>query len=133
MKLGFTGTRKGLSLYQVNQLKLLLAELKPTRCIHGDCVGADAMFHDLVRECCPTADILIWPSDLETQRAFKKGDIVQLPAPPLTRNHMIVIDSDHMIACPGGTVEVLRSGTWSTIRDAKKWKKKLSIIYPSEQ
>jgi hypothetical protein len=48
----------------------------------------------------------------------------------LDRNHDIVDSSDLLIAVSESTVEVLRSGTWATIRYAKKLRKPIKIIYP---
>ena len=130
MNLGFTGTREGLTDAQRSALKVILEDVKPDKCTHGDCLGADAEFHDMVRSQCPKAQIAIWPGDIEPMRAFKKGDVMMMPAAPLTRNHMIVIECDRLVACPKENTESLRSGTWATVRDARKWKKQLTIIFP---
>jgi len=53
------------------------------------------------------------------------------PRPPLVRNRDIVDATDMLIAAPATRKEVLRSGTWATIRYAKKMKKWIYIIYPS--
>ena len=46
MKLGFTGTRRGMTSDQQIRVTLLVAELGPKEAHHGDCVGADAEFHE---------------------------------------------------------------------------------------
>lgn len=49
--------------------------------------------------------------------------------PYLERNTDIVTNSDIIIGCPlDPTKEVIRSGTWSTIRKAKKMNKKIFIF-----
>jgi len=53
-----------------------------------------------------------------------------LPKEPLARNRDIVNMSDILIAAPGEKAEVLRSGTWATIRYARKMSRKLLVIYP---
>jgi hypothetical protein len=50
MKIGFTGTRKGMSQHQKEQFVLKMFELDPSEFRHGDCEGADAEAHDIIRE-----------------------------------------------------------------------------------
>ena len=52
------------------------------------------------------------------------------PAPYLERNKEIVASSNLLIACPVGDKEELRSGTWSTVRFARKICTELVIVYP---
>jgi hypothetical protein len=47
---------------------------------------------------------------------------------PLARNTCIVLNCEHLIAAPKEDSEVLRSGTWSTIRRARKEHKPLIIL-----
>lgn len=54
-------------------------------------------------------------------RGFNKGDMLIKEKSYLNRNKDIIDQSDFLIACPQDKEqEVLRSGTWSTIRNAKK-------------
>ena len=53
------------------------------------------------------------------------------PRPYLARNRDIVDASDLMLACPAEQQEVLRSGTWATIRYALKRDKHLIVIHPN--
>jgi hypothetical protein len=48
----------------------------------------------------------------------------------LERNTEIVKACDVLIATPKEQDEVLRSGTWATIRRARKYDKKLAVIFP---
>jgi hypothetical protein len=50
--------------------------------------------------------------------------------PPLDRNKMMVDDCEALIATPRLMVEELRSGTWSTIRYARKCRKPVHIVWP---
>jgi hypothetical protein len=52
------------------------------------------------------------------------------PKKYVERDHDIVDETDMMISFPPTNKEILRSGTWTTIRYARKKKKKLYIIYP---
>lgn len=49
--------------------------------------------------------------------------------PYLKRNIDIVDNTDILIGCPSGE-EIVRSGTWHTIRYAKKQNKKIMMIRP---
>ena len=120
MKVTFTGTRKGMTPFQRELVRRLLEQLKPEYAFHGDCIGADAEFHDEVRRLCQNCHIIGFPCHFDSQRAFKDCDSLELPAPPLERNGRMVEEATVVIACPGEDHEVLRSGTWATIRRARK-------------
>ena len=49
----------------------------------------------------------------------------------LLRKKAIVRASQVVIVAPGTEQEILRSGTWQTVRFARKYKRPLTIIYPS--
>lgn len=125
---GFTGTQDGMNQKQKDLTRVFLEMHAPAAVIHGDCVGADKDFDDICAElvitryCCP--------SDITAKRAFTDAIPLQEPKPPLERNHDIVDRSDELFACPKETHEVLRSGTWATIRYAQKMGKPVYIFYP---
>lgn len=129
MRVGFTGTRHGCTASQLILLRQTLHRLPITEFHHGDCVGADAQAHELVR-----APIHIHPSDGDQRlRAFcKTGNIAMVYPPmlPLVRNRIIVDMTELLIAGPAGIEEELRSGTWSTIRYARRQRKKICILFP---
>jgi len=136
MKIGFTGTRSGMTEEQIKVLiKVLLYAVEITEVHHGDCVGADAQFHDLIRKIDPGRLIKIVGHPASNfrhyQRANKECDELREAKPSLIRNHDIVDECDDLIAAPKGTTEILRSGTWSTIRYAGKQKKEIFIVEPS--
>jgi len=93
---------------------------------HGDCVGADASFHNIAKEL--GKRIVIHPPENDKLRAYKHGDRMYSRKPYLQRNHDIVKASDTMIACPDSSKEKLRSGTWATIRYARKNGKEVNLI-----
>jgi hypothetical protein len=128
--IGFTGTQVGMTVNQLRELKTLLLTLLPTDFHHGDCIGADAQAHDLVLETIPIKVFMhIHPPDVRSKRAFKIGDDLWPEKPYLVRNHDIVDATTILIATPKGPEE-LRSGTWATIRYARKQKKHIYIVYP---
>jgi hypothetical protein len=120
MKVGFTGSREGMSRLQKEQFVLKLFELSPTEFHHGDCEGADAEAHDIVREFFPTVIIHVYPPKAKNKQAFKQGDIWYTPAPYLERDRKIVDSTECLIGAPLSDAEQLRSGTWATIRHARK-------------
>lgn len=130
MKIGFTGTQRGTT---QPQRALLICEIQlwaPKLFVHGGCIGADAEAHKIVRQFSKATTIKIRPSDIPAKTAKLDADIRCAPKPPLERNHHIVREVDRMIACPGEYGEVLRSGTWATIRYARKHSVPILIIYP---
>lgn len=124
---GFTGTRKGMSRSQFKELAFLFELLRPSVFVHGDCLGADAEAHHLALNA--GIPIHIRPCTLRDQRAFCTGATHLWPVKkPLPRNRDIVRQCDVLIGAPSGTVEELRSGTWSTIRFARKIGRCLTIL-----
>ena len=140
MKVGFTGTRKGMSIHQRRLFIDLLnlgKEHRPTRFgvldefHHGGCIGADEDAHHLVQN---ESDIPIYvhPCDIkDMQSKITEGEMVErLPEKkPLVRNHDIVDECDMLIAAPFTNDEVVRSGTWATVRYAKRKGKIVIILY----
>jgi hypothetical protein len=130
--IGFTGTRNGMTALQIYNVSNILKENHGmyNTFIHGDCVGADAESDDIAY--CIGFDIKMRPCNIIKLRAFcKNGVIISEPIVPLIRNKKIVEDSDIIIACPKEDTEVVRSGTWSTIRYSTLLRKKTYIIYPN--
>lgn len=130
MILGMTGNRKGISAQAQERLEQFLSTHDITEAHHGDCLGADTEFHVAVAS--HEISIVIHPPTNPSMRAWNKGPQTTIgPAKDyLVRNRAIVRASDVLIAFPGTMHEVLRSGTWSTIRNARKLKKIVYIIYP---
>lgn len=127
MRVGFTGTREGMSQHQKEQFALKIYDLNVTEFHHGDCIGADADAHDIVRAIFPHIKIVIHPPDKTRTQAFKDGDESRIPAPYITRDRAIVRDTEYLIGAPLGP-EIMRSGTWTTIRYARKTHKPHTVL-----
>jgi len=128
IKIGFTGNRYGLRQEQKTQIEALLDKYNHITVSHGDCVGSDTDFHLLCmryKRVHPekTVKIHIYPPDNPRLRGFNKGDVVMAEKPYLQRNIDIIKNCSLLIACPvDKNKEEQRSGTWSTIRQARKLK-----------
>lgn len=112
MRIGFTGTRKGMSASQQEQLHAVLDWMwlgrEGREFHHGGAVGADT-------QACDIADR--WSSVVFVPHlangAYSSGAL-------LKRNRDIVASSDVLIAAPESDREELRSGTWATVRYARQ-------------
>lgn len=132
--LGFTGTRDGMTPAQRISLRLLIDSIRPDVFHHGCCVGADEHAAVIVREVMGNrCQIIAHPSDLPgmTSQVAKDVSNEYYPeSPPLARNRDIVDQTGQLIACPKGQEE-LRSGTWATVRQARKMGRPVTVIRPN--
>lgn len=123
--LGFTGTEKGATQEQVMRLVHALHDLAPEAVRIGECRGAD----DQCAYLCAALGIMVigHPPVNQSKLGLFQYRVQVEPQPYLVRNKAIVDGCGLLIACPRGEEE-LRSGTWSTIRYAKKQRKPIWII-----
>lgn len=130
MKIGFTGTRQGMTKVQEITLNALMPQRAEFH--HGDCIGADAQAHLIAQR--HQCIIHIYPPLHQNKRAFSRNAfIVHNPTHYLSRNREIVRVSDWLIAAPFEATEQLRSGTWSTVRFAVGGHKRVTVILPNGQ
>ena len=135
MHVGFTGTQLGMSDHQKEKFAFLLMDIlyednldrEDTFFHHGDCVGADAQAHDIVK-LTNKVFVIIHPPTLGEKRALCKGDLIKEPAPYLQRNMDIVNSSELIVVAPKSDREELRSGTWATYRYAMKLGKAVILL-----
>lgn len=128
MRVGFTGTRKGMTDYQKRILRERLKVLQPTEFHHGDCIGADEEAVKIARE----LDIFIigHPPIDKSHRAYAGSDIVEDPKQYLARNRDIVDQTDLLFVAPKTKDEELRSGTWATWRYAHSRNGLIEVLWP---
>lgn len=131
--LGFTGTADGMTVPQKRTVGRVVHWLAPEDAHHGDCVGADAEFHDIVSDGDTEACTLIHvhPPVNPCARAWKTGAVIYAVRPYLKRNRDIVAVSNVLVAAPKGFSEELRSGTWATVRYARKKGIPIIIVLPN--
>lgn len=139
MIIGFTGTSQGMNAVQSAALAALLDQLRPVTIMHGDCIGADAEFHDFARRRGAKGYIILPGMDgfgrsPKRARCVIPDDclgLVEAPQPYLRRNRVIAETAQFLIAVPKERDEQFRgSGTWSTIRYARSARTPHWILYP---
>ena len=141
MKVGFTGTRHGMSEHQKDMLELWfdthfdegLDEFH-----QGDCEGADEYAFEVAKFYFKKQ--VVHPPIETKHRAYTIDESFPVYMPKeygyrkpkdyLDRNHDIVDEIDILIAAPQTLEEELRSGTWATIRYARKMNKPIVILVP---
>jgi hypothetical protein len=137
---GFTGTKIGMHPNQRLELAEHLLYLKGlgfTHFHHGDCIGADTQAAKIAKQF--GFFIVAHPGHPRDKnntmyRAFTEcNDEVREVKPFIQRDHDIVDETERMIATPAGCTEEIRSGTWTTVRYARKQSKEVHIIYPPEK
>lgn len=128
MKIGFTGTQKGMSKHQKEHVIFHIMELQPIEVHYGMCIGADDEMYNIIKNCFPNCKIIGHPPINKSKYAHRECDEYRQPKEYLIRNHDIVDETDLLIACPFEDDEVLRSGTWATIRYGKKKLGKNNVI-----
>ncbi len=138
MKVGVSGTQKGITAYQTHRVFDLLDAWDWSQLHHGNCVGADEEIAFIALEMrgytslLEKKQIVIAHPTIHKQQSEKSYfDEIRPNFPPLVRNHNIVDAVQRMIICPGG-IYTLRSGTWATFRYAVKRHKIIHLIPPEE-
>lgn len=129
--LAFTGSAAGMDAKQAIAVMELLVAIHPKYVHEGGCVGADAQFHTLVDMFFPDIVVHRHPGDVrEDMVSTYIGDAHVHPMQqPLDRNKTMVDESRVLLATPHRE-EYQRSGTWATIRYARKQGKPRFIVYP---
>lgn len=135
MNIGFTGTRRGLTIKQIEAVMSILeanyiAGAKEFH--HGNCIGADEQAAQMAKEIGYAT--IAHPSNLSAkyQSAFRSSVILR-PEPPLVRNQIILSISQYIICCPKNFImpESLRGqGTWWTIQESDRLMHPMVTIYP---
>ncbi len=132
MKLGFTGTQLGMSPLQFERVEQEVFGFMPDEADHGMCVGSDTQFHGIVRSLFSPRECKIVghpPTkqgnavmDLDCDELMPVGDYI-------VRDKAIVNRTERMIATPY-CPEIIRSGTWTTVRYARKLGRPVTIVWP---
>jgi hypothetical protein len=134
MKIGFTGTRVGMTPKQEKEIAHLLRAQSELH--HGDCSGADYQAH-LIALRLNVPKIVIHPPTDDKLRAHcerykvENTSVVVKPAADfLVRDKDIVLACEMLIAAPSTFKEKRRSGTWTTLRYAREAGCPWVLVYP---
>ena len=125
MIVGVTGSRFDRPESCVNALRIKLISIGASELHHGDCVGFDRQANNVARSL--GIKTVSHPPNNHSFRANCQSDIILPEKPYLERNADIVMAVDFLIAAPDGP-EKVRSGTWSTVRLAKRLNKRGVIL-----
>lgn len=124
--IGFTGTQIGMTAPQLSNVQCEISRANEWH--HGDCLGADLESATAaIRQGVKT---VAHPPENPVKRAWHVSTIILAVLPYLVRNHAIVDDSDELVAAPATMAEERRSGTWATIRYARKVGRPIAICWP---
>lgn len=138
MNIGFTGSRHGMSEQQKVAFTAMIKQAALTDHVnfhYGMCIGSDDQAAHIVNAIIGTnrdhRDIYGHPPiNQKFYAPYPDCDYIAEPAEYLIRNRHIVDACDFLIVCPYGIVEKHRSGTWSTVRYARKQKRPIVFIWP---
>lgn len=133
MRIGFTGTRYGLTVEQMESLAdlftLFVRQAGVSEFHHGDCIGSDEQAHYLAQYF--LVPVTIHPPLRGDLRAFcQRAAAIRAADQYLQRNRNIVDDTDILIATPRSFTPERRSGTWATVNYARKIGRPIFIINP---
>jgi hypothetical protein len=149
MRVGFTGTRRGMTEAQVMAMhtEVLGRRVRPSVWLHGGCVGADEDSVVAVRlwqaplEEPPPAPVRVvalpgrsasGPAthDLQSEAAIRSSDEVRAVDTHFARNRRIVEECEVLVACPATMAEAASGGTWYTVNQARRAGRRVIIVWP---
>jgi hypothetical protein len=136
-----TGTLRGGTSPQLESLNNVIRDHdRPiTMACHGLAIGIDFQFHQLCRK--NQIPIRGYPCTIKSKQADIPASefAVLLPAKDsLSRNHDMIdyavlsSEESQLIVCPKRDYEELRSGTWATVRYARRASLDILYIWPSD-
>jgi hypothetical protein len=133
-KIGFTGTQDGMTEIQKERffaiyswyLRNFLDDLEFHQ---GQCIGADQEALEIVQNLGGVWTVSHPPIDKARTHSLV-CDEIRPELPFIDRNHVIVDSVNSMIVAPRSRKEELRSGTWATVRYARKVLRPLEMVWP---
>lgn len=127
MKISITGSRRGLTPRQRAFVIPLLEQVEWLT--HGGCTGVDRDVHALFNTPYSTT---VYPGTYEQHKwAVDSRCAITFPVKaPLARNRDIVNATPKLYAFVSTYHEIQRSGTWATIRYARKIGHDVTVVWP---
>lgn len=137
MHIAVSGSKYGMSEAQVFMFGMLLGKLlqedSEITIHHGDCIGVDSAVASLTEA--HNIPVIVHPPVNDRYKGYNetRPNVVAVREPKdyLDRNHDMVDECFMHVAMPNTTKEQLRSGTWATVRYARKKGKPVAVIYPN--
>lgn len=132
MKLGVTGTRRGMNAAQLDAFREWLGQYAAIdEMHHGSCAGADVQAAQLVHALFPACHIVSHPGpDGDEWRTLSGVDNeTRKPCTHFLRNRHIVYECDHLAGFPYEMEEQQRGGTWYTIGYADKLGRPTTVFW----
>lgn len=131
MIVGITGARRDITTAQLHTVRSWLLENLPDieALHHGCCAGFDTYIANIAGEL-EIPQVYHPPIDARFQMIFKNNSwpgVWNKPKPYLDRNRDIVDQSTILITGPSTDREQVRSGTWYTVRYARKVGREMKI------
>jgi len=133
VKLGFMGSRGGMTQNQVHALTKVLKDLDVTEVHHNDVHGAAHQFHNMANRIVMGASFIAHPPNTPKYRAFCNVSSSVPPSGYLQSGKQIVDATDLLVAAPRTDCETRLGLTWKVVRYARNQKKNLLIIRPNGQ
>jgi hypothetical protein len=129
LKVAFTGTQFGMTLYQRSILGPVLLGLEKFQFHHGGAAGADTEAHGIAYDA-GCRDLHVWLPIGKTWAPMPFTTIHHTGLGALRRNHFTIYGADLLIATPRQAREIRRSGTWATVRAARKAGIETKVLVP---
>jgi len=129
VKIGVTATRGDVTNKQMRNFHRTIIALDAREGHHGDALGGDKFAHGAMKQ--HSMRVIIHPPTDPKARAFCRGNVTRPAKDYLHRNHDIVDETDILIAMPKDETEQLRSGTWATVRYARRLQRPIYLLLPS--
>jgi hypothetical protein len=139
-KVGFTGTSAGARPEQLREVEEHLAKLREEgfdEFHHGLCIGADEQAARIASKLgyrvVAHPGLANDPTNLEYRSEFAQNDEVLEAKPFIDRDRDIVDVTEHIVATPRTRIDETPSlsGTWATVRYARKREKPVCLILPA--
>lgn len=136
-KLGFTGTNRGMGPSQRTELEALLKKLKEEgfdEFHHGLCIGADEQAAILAKSLgyrvVAHPGLARDPTNTQYRSQWAGSDETLEAKPFLERDREMVDITERTVATPLTRNEIVRSGTWTTVRYARTLGRVIDLILP---
>lgn len=141
VRIGFTGTRKGMTGHQRSAFYNFLCEIPDAIASfhHGDCIGADDDAANIADELRFEDELGSWkiichpPADEKLRANNPHANQTRKPKTHFARNRDIVDETNFLIACPQYIDPITpgtKGGTAYTVNYARKRGKQVVIIRP---